>query len=599
VRSRPIRSLLAAAVAVLATAGIAVAQQSETIHGYRVTIEIRSNGDVAVTERIDYDFGLEQRHGIVREIPTRVPVDDRRDRLTPIQDVEVSSPTAPTDVNVSEEGGVTTIRIGDPDRVITGRHVYVLSYRVIGALNGFRDHDELYWNAIGTEWSAPIERAIVTVRAPAQILRFACFQGPEGSMDGCGVGQSNGSSTSFRTGEPLQPFEGMTFVISIPKGAVPDPTPILVEKWSFASAFSVTPITIIGSLALLAAVGFVLIRSWSREGRDRVYVGSPVDQVLGSATGEDQPVSLSQRGAEAPVEFAPPDDIRPGQIGTLIDERANVVDVTATIVDLAGRGYLVIHEIPDEGWFSKVDWKLAQTEKSDSELLPYEKELLEGLFRDGNEVAVSDLKATFSKRLLEVERALYQDATRSGWFRTRPDKARTQWAGRGLLLALAGGALTFALAAWTSAGLLGIPVLLGGLALSLLANWMPARTAKGTGMLRRVRGFRRVIETAETHMARWAEQENVFTRYLPYAVVFGLTEKWAKAFEDLGLSPDTSGWYVGQRPFTALALANSIDSFSVRTGGTLASTPAASGSSGFGGGGFSGGGGGGGGGGSW
>ena len=58
-------------------------------------------------------------------------------------------------------------------------------------------------------------------------------------------------------------------------------------------------------------------------------------------------------------------------------------------------------------------------------------------------------------------------------------------------------------------------------------------------MLRRVRGFRRVIATAETHMARWAEQENVFTRYLPYAIVFGLTDKWAKAFEDLGLEPDT------------------------------------------------------------
>jgi uncharacterized protein (TIGR04222 family) len=599
VRSRPIRSLLAAAVVVLATAGVAGAQQSETIHEYRVTIEIRSDGDVSITERIDYDFGLAQRHGIFRTIPTRVPVNDRRDRLTPIQDVEVRSATAPTDVKVSEEGGSTTIRIGDPDRVITGRHVYVLTYRVIGALNGFRDHDELYWNAIGTEWSVPIERAIVTVRAPARIQRFACFQGPEGSMRGCGVGQSEGSSASFRTGEPLRPFEGMSFVISIPKGAVPDPAPILVEKWSFARAFSVTPLTVVGALAVLAVIAFLLFRAWSREGRDRVYVGSAVDQVLGSATGADEPVPLSERGSEAPVEFAPPDDIRPGQIGTLLDERANVVDVTATIVDLAGRGYLVIHEIPDEGWFSKVDWKLIRTEKGDVEILPYEKELLEGLFRDGNEVTVSELKTTFAERLLGVERAMYRDAIRSGWFRTRPDKVRTRWAGRGLLLALAGGAITFALAAWTHAGLLGIPILLGGLALALLANWMPARTAKGTAMLRRVRGFRRVIETAETHMARWAERENVFTRYLPYAVVFGLTEKWAKAFEDLGISPDTSGWYVGARPFTAMALADSIDTFSVRTGGTLASTPAASGSSGFGGGGFSGGGGGGGGGGSW
>jgi uncharacterized membrane protein len=113
-----------------------------------------------------------------------------------------------------------------------------------------------------------------------------------------------------------------------------------------------------------------------------------------------------------------------------------------------------------------------------------------------------------------------------------------------------------------------------------------------------VRGFRRVIETAETHMSQWAEKELVFTRFLPYAVVFGYTDKWARAFAALGIQPDTS-WYVSPRPFVFAEFAESMDGFAVTTGGTIASTPSGSGSSGFGGGGFSGGGGGGGGGGSW
>jgi uncharacterized protein (TIGR04222 family) len=308
---------------------------------------------------------------------------------------------------------------------------------------------------------------------------------------------------------------------------------------------------------------------------------------------------LGEGDAEAPVEFAPPDDIRPGQIGTLIDERANVIDVTATIVDLAGRGSLLIQEIPDRGLFSKADWTLIRSEKGDADLLAYEKQLLDGLFRDGNEVKVSELKTTFAERLHGVEQSLYTDAMRKKWFRARPDHVRTRWAGRGTLLAVAGAVLTFVLARWTHWGLIGIPVIVAGLVLALMARWMPARTAKGTAMLRRVRGFRRVIATAETHMSRWAEEENVFTRYLPYAIVFGLTKKWAKAFEDLGIQPDTSSWYVGPHAFTAVAFADSIDGFAVTTGGTLAATPASSGSSGFGGGGFSGGGGGGGGGGSW
>jgi uncharacterized membrane protein len=165
---------------------------------------------------------------------------------------------------------------------------------------------------------------------------------------------------------------------------------------------------------------------------------------------------------------------------------------------------------------------------------------------------------------------------------------------------LAGGvALTYVLARYTHLGLAGIAVIIGGVATLILASRMPARTAEGTAMVRRVRGFRRVIETAETHMSRWAEEENVFTRFLPYAVVFGLTEKWAKAFAQLGIEPDTTSWYAGQHAFTGAAFADAIDGFAVTTGGTLASTPASSGSSGFGGGGFSGGGGGGGGGGSW
>ena len=58
-------------------------------------------------------------------------------------------------------------------------------------------------------------------------------------------------------------------------------------------------------------------------------------------------------------------------------------------------------------------------------------------------------------------------------------------------------------------------------------------------------------------------------------------------------------WYVPHGAASLGDFAESIDGFTVATSGTIASTPAGSGSSGFGGGGFSGGGGGGGGGGSW
>jgi uncharacterized membrane protein len=577
----------------------ASAQASEAIRSYDVKIEIRADDSILVTETIEYDFGSAQRHGIIRDVPTRLRYDDRYDRVYPlhVESVAATGGASAAFAVSSEPGGITRIRIGDPDVTTTGVHAYRVVYTVQAAMNGFDDHDELYWNAIGYGWNVPIDHATVVVSAPDEILATACYAGPEGSYSVCDKKRLERRTARFAQ-KGLFPFEALTVVVSLPKGAVAEPHPQLVEPWSFGRAFSRTAVTLGMSGGLLVLViagcGWLL---WNR-GRDRRFVGSPVDQTLGNPTGDSQTVPLFEHGV-APVEFAPPEDLRPGQVGTIVDEQANTLDVTATIVDLAVRGYLTIEEIPKEGWFGKPDWTLHRTDKGDGDLLAYERTLLSGLFEDGNDPTLSSLKRTFSERLAKVEDQLYADAVKRGWFVKRPDKVRASWHTRGALLFIAGLAFTFVLAKWTTFGLAGIPVVVAGLILTVGARWMPSRTAKGTAIARRVGGFRTVIETAETHMSRWAEEQNVFTRYLPYAIVFGCTEKWAKAFEGLQQLPPDTTWYRSSRPFIYADFGRTLDDFSVTTGGTIASTPSASGSSGFSGGGFSGGGGGGGGGGSW
>ena len=583
---------------VLATAP-AHAQAAERIDRYDVAIVIEDDGSLTVTEKIAYDFASNERHGIIREIPTTLRYDDTYDREYPLTVLSVTATgDASADYTVEHPGGgVTAIKVGDPDRTISGRHTYEIRYRVEGALNGFPDHVELYWNANGNEWDVPIRVAEAAVNGPADIRRVACYAGYQGSTTPCGKSTVDGTAARFAARD-LPPSGGVTVVVSLPKGSVPKPVPVLVERWSAARAFALTPATGVASGGLLMLLfGGIAYLLW-RTGRDRRWRGGQVDQVMGNPTGEAQSVPLFEGGASAPVEFAPPEDLRPGQIGTLLDERANTLDVTASIVDLAVRGYLLIQEIPKEGLFGKPDWTLIRLEKSDDDLLPYERKLLDGLFRDGTEVTLSSLRNTFAERLRAVEGSLYVDAVTQGWFTARPDKVRTSWNRRGWLLLAAGIGLTFVLARWTHWGIVGIPVIVAGLLLVWFDRFMPARRPKGTAMLRRVRGFRTVIETAETHMSRWAEEENVFPRFLPFAVVFGCTEKWAKAFEGLAREQDTS-WYLSPRPFVYADFADSMDGFAVSSGGMLASVPAASGSSGFGGGGFSGGGGGGGGGGSW
>lgn len=597
--ARRLAVLAATLGALLFVAAPARAQSSERIVDYDVDITIGDDGTLTIVETIDYDFGAVRRHGILRDIPTSLHYDDTYDRIYPLDVLEVrASEGTPANYEVeSAPEGITRIRVGDADIEITGRHTYELTYTVEAALNSFRDHDELYWNAVGAEWSAPIERATVRVHAPADITQVACFQGYEGSTLPCQRSSADGAEARFgQTG--LGSYSGVTIVVGLPKGAVPEPEPVLEERWSLGRAYAATPATLGGTAVLgLAAIGGVIALVWGR-GRDRRFRGSQVDQVMGNPTGEHQAVPLGEADESAPVEFAPPDDMRPGQMGTLLDEQANVLDVSATLVDLAVRGYLLIQEIPKEGWFGKPDWRLIRLEKPDDDLLTYERRLLNGLFRDGAEVTISELKNVFAARLKGVQESLYADAVKRGWFSERPDKVRTKWYALGVVALVVAGGVAFALAAFTHWGLLGIPLILGAVLLLASAGRMPARTAKGTAMLRRVRGFRTVIETAETHMSRWAEKELVFTRFLPFAVVFGCTDRWAKAFEALGIEPDTS-WYVSPRPFLYAQFADSMEGFAVTTGGTIASTPSGSGSSGFSGGGFSGGGGGGGGGGSW
>ncbi len=571
----------------------------EKIDRYDVEITVEPSGTIRVVETIAYDFGTNSRRGIFRDVPVQLRFDDELDRVFPLNVVGVATSTnAPDQFVVEGVDGHKRIKVGDPDIFITGAHTYTITYEVEGALNGFEEHDELFWNAIGPDWAVSVGAATVTVETPSAITAVACFSGPEGSTLPCTSALSADDVATFSQTSPLRPGDGLTVVVGFEPGAVATTEPILEERWSLQRAFSLNPWTIGLSATLL--VGVLLLVGWVMwtRGRDRRYVGSAVDVAFGSADGATERVPLGG-GAAVPVEFLPPDGIKPGQVGTLIDEVANPLDVTATIIDLAVRGHLRIEELPEKGWLVKrPDWKLVRLE-SDDDLHEYERLLLESLFDDGPEVELSDLKTEFAARLKRVEDALYKDVVAQGWFTTRPDRVRTTWGAVGILVTAVGiGSLTAA-AVWTRWALVPVPIVLAGLVLLIGRRFLPRRAAKGTATLRRVLGFKRFIDESEAYRARFAEEQNIFSEYLPYAVVFGATEKWAKAFEGLATETPTTGWYVSSLPFSAALFASWIDNFTVSSVGTIAARTASSGSSGWSGGGFSGVGGGVGGGGSW
>ena len=568
----------------------------ERITSYAIDATIEASGSVLFRETIAYDFGSDERHGIYRDIVTTQRYDDRYDRRYELEVISVTSPSpsTPVDYELEHEDNLTRIRIGDADREITGAHTYVVTYRLRGILNAFDDHDELYWNVINPLWDAPIEAAAVSVRSPRAPTKVACFAGPARSAAPCARATIEGDRALFAaTG--LDAREAMTVVVALPKGAVPAPAPILEERWDPSRAFTIdrTRLALMG--AVLVAVILGVARLVWTIGRDQQWRGQPVAAIPSGANDVAERVPL-MNGTVTPAEYLSPEGMRPGLVGTVMDETAHPLDVSATIVDLAVRGFLRIEEIEATGWFGKNDWQLTRLKPSEG-LATYETILLDGLFEDGDEVKFSDLREKFATRFQNVQNALYTELVDRKWYSRSPKDTRAMWLGLSigaLVLAVAAVVVT---GAFTTFGIVPLPLILGAIALLVLHSRMPARTATGTAAYRRVLGFRRFIVDAETERAKFAERAGLFYEYLPYAIVFGATKQWARAFEDLQLP--TPSWYVSSHPFTTLALASALGDFSDQSVSAITSTPGGSSGSGFSGGGFSGGGDGGGGGGSW
>ena len=598
------RALLVTVIAMLPVAGAHAASAQvfgPQIRRYDVVINIDRDGTLHIRESIGYDFDNVPRHGIFRDLPVRETFDGKHDRKYDVDVESVTADGAPAQVKTSTQGGFRHLRVGDPDHEITGLHRYQLLYTVRGGPLTFPDHDELYWDVIGNLWPVPIGNTHVTVTAPAPITQVTCFAGPAASRLPCAGGASAAGNTATFSQRLLDTGSGMTVVVGMPKGTLqPPPHPILEERRTLATAFKITPVTT-GLGGGLAALGLVAV-IWlgTLRGRDRRFVGSEVDAAMGNASGEDEPVPVLHRRAGT-IEFVPPDSIRPGQVGMLADEHANLLDVTATIVDLAVRGFLKITEVDPERHTRHHDYELISTPGTGKgALLGYEQVLLDKLFHNRDSVKLSALKYKFRTALSVIQSDMYDDAVAQGWYRIRPDKTRGRWTAIGVVALLAGIGLTILVALKTSFGIVPLSLVVTAIALLVAASRMPSRTAKGTAMLSRVRGFRRLFDEGEEDTrARFAEQKDIFSQYLPYAIVFGCTKKWAKAFEGIAAEELGTDWYTGSHAFNALYLAHAVDHFGTAATGTMyASMPSSSGSSGFSGG-FSGGGGGGGGVSSW
>lgn len=523
----------------LALAGCTGSGRTEAIRSYEVEVTAAADGSLTVEETIDYDFADEERHGLLRLVPDRAPHEQTRDRRYPITDVSVQSPTgAPAQTEVTSEDGVTTIQVGDPDTEVSGRHTYVLSYRVAGVADPGTGADRLAWNAVGTDWEVPVDRVAVRLAGPPGAVPVGgdCAVGEPGDRTACPA--DLGADGELRaSAEGLEPGEGVTVSATFAAGTFAGAAPVLEETFSPARAFRATPATAglaLGGLLVLALPAVLRARRGrSRAGRDA--------------------------GGEAP-QLTPPQDARPAQLGTLLDGRAQRHEVTATLLDLAVRGQLRIEEVDDPdgeraAGYPPADWRLVRLDADRRGLRRFEGHLLDAVFAGGDAVRLSDLQAGFGTTEAEVCRAVYADVVELGWFVADPAATRRRWYGLGAGLLAGGVLLTVVLAALGTWALAGTGVAAAGLVVLAVAGRMSQRTPAGEEVLRRTRSFRSTLAGADAAglpAGRVADipgaaRTDVAVRYLPYAVALGVAEEWQEALQRSapGPAPD---WYAASFP---------------------------------------------------
>ena len=551
----------------------AAQERSWHIESFHADIRVLEDGSIEVTETIRPRFDGSY-NGIYRTIPVEYRISGFRYRLRLSVEAVTDADGNPLRYESKRDGDYLNTRIWVPGAVDTVRTVR-LSYGVTHGLRFFEAdeeedgivdaHDELYWNVTGTEWPVPIETASATVRLPQTVggVRAHAFTGGYGATGRDAVVDVAGTRVDVRTDRPLGFREGLTIGVGWNAGVVRRPTAIdLAAMYLFANWPLFLP---------FFAFAF-MYRRWNERGRDP-EIGS-----------------IEPR-------YEPPGGLTPAEVGVIVDNRADLRDITATLIDLAVRGHLRIEEREEKhipGLASGKDYVFERRDIPGDHLAPHESALVRAVFGGRRIRRLSDLKDRFYKELPELKSTLLATLIEHGVYTESPTIVAGKYVGLGFLVGIViffGGLLAQAVLPLAMGAVLGAAIA-SAFVIVIFGLFMPARTKKGTELLRQVKGFEEFLTRVESdRYRRKITGPEMFERCLPYAMALGVAAQWSRAFRDLYREPPD--WYHGHAlsTFNAHILVSNLNNMSAETHSVMQSAPRSAHGSSFSGGGVPGGGG--------
>ena len=543
------------------------------IKSFETDIIVNKDSSLLVTENITADCGdLPDKHGIYRILPTaaRSPSETFKN---PIKLVSITDFNGnPYKYAEIKNGDTITWKIGDADITVRGVNNYRIIYSVQNAVRfGNNNFDEFYWNMIGNYWQMPIDNFSAKISfldgITKQDMSVDYYTGTLGSKDKSLAKYFwDKNVLYFYPTSTLLPGEGVTVSVTFPKNIFTPYVPSFVEKYGEYFWY----------LTFLIPIGVFILafRTWKKYGADP-KMKKPI-----------------------PPEFGIPDDITPIQMGTVLASGGwRNTFVTASIIDLAVRKFITIEQTEEKVLFftAKEITLRKEIETYDLEKVTRtERLLLNNIFEGGkNSTKLSTLKNNFYKYLPAIQKSAQKDAANNRWITKEGNKYS--------VIFISVGSIMLFLSFWFSiiSPIWFVSFLLSGFIMLMFGVIMPKRTQAGVDLLFKIKGFELYMRQAENYRQQFYEKENIFDKFLPYAIIFGIAGLWVKKME-LIYGEDYfknyhPAWFVG-----SLNGNFSVDSFTSQLNSITSSISNSTGtSSGAGGSGGSGGGGGGGGGGGW
>jgi uncharacterized membrane protein len=547
--------------------------RSYRVSSFASTVHVDQDGSARITEKISFVFNG-QFQGVYRIIPVDYPGPRGTNYSLLISVDSITDESgSPLKYEKHTGQGFLNLKIFVPGAVDATRTVNI-EYSVTNATKFFEDHDEFYWNVTGNDWPVPISNASTIVYFPEQTsgsLRVQAFQGVYGSAENARSSTEGPVASAEASNLPMR--GGLTIDVYIPKDLLKEPGALTKAGWFVRGNPIVT-------LPLWAFT--IMFALWWVKGRD-----------------PDPGMSV------APM-YAPPDNMGPAEVGTLIDDGVAPRDITSVLVDLAVRGYIKIVEADHKGLLTTTkdyEFHLLKDRSSWKDLTDYERAMLDRIFAGGQVARLSDLRNHFYTVLPMVKDEIVGALKQKGMYTVDPDSAHILWGVGAVVVAAPYLLLWFGLGAFAnSTGLAVVCAIIAALIIFLFGRQLTATSLKGAKTRVQIQGFQEFMNRVDADRLKTMPPDT-FEKFLPFAMALGVEHRWAKNFEGIVQNPPT--WYQGTSPgmFNSIFFVNSIGAMSQQATSTFVSAPRASSSSsgwsgggssggGFSGGGFGGGGGG-------